>query len=73
MNAIKTRLYEEALFRASYFRWLVAKGDVLLGGDPVTGLPHSTYNALDRAEARASNLARARFWLAEARRRRLAK
>lgn len=63
--------YEEALFRATYYRWVAGKGGALPGGDPVTGRPRSHFSLSDVAESRAAYLAMARHWLAIARERRV--
>ena len=56
----------EALFRAEYYCWAARRGDVVPGGDPLTGQKASQYNARDRAEGRAVHTVQARFWYREA-------
>jgi hypothetical protein len=71
-RSYRTVPVEEALFRAAYYRWCARKGSVTVGNDPITGRKKSIHRELDRAEGRVANIALARFWLAEARKRRLA-
>ena len=83
MHKAQTEAYEQMLQRAAYYRWAARKAfaNVSHYADPVTGAPMRPLRDVDgrlihpgvgdrpewRGEERAANIARARYWYAQAR------
>ena len=63
--------YHDAMYRASYYRWLAVRGFTLHGNDPRTGMLRGlglVGSATAKAEGRTAYKALAHFWLDIARR-----